>query len=183
LKTGKSMFGRRFLICALIMLLICPCFSVYADAVSTDQYWKTIPYLPDDMNVRFDVSDFVGGDYGNLLSATNKVSVLKMKETEIKIGNSNVSITAKTDGTITRVRLDSTDRDYCVEGICSNLGTSDANFLLNNAGYVEGNPSVDGEWRIFTNEAKGRFLAYKAQFASIDQLYYGLIGYMPISQK
>ena len=166
-----------------IGLLLLLSFCITAPGAEANSHYKTIQYLSADIAERFDLADFVGGDYRKLLSETGKVSVLKEKDSEIKIGNGNVSITAKKDGIITRVRLDPDDYDFCVEGMCSNLGTSDINYVLYYNGYVEGSGSEDGEWRIFTNEGKGRFVAYKTTFANVDQIYYGLTGYMPIKQK
>ena len=130
--------------------------SIEASAVESQQnsHYLTIPYLPDDIAERFELGDFVGGDYRNLLSATDQLSLLKKKGDAITIGNENVSITATKDGMITRVRLDLDDHDFCAEGMCSYLGTSDAHYILYNNGYVEGNGSEDGKWRVFTNEEK-----------------------------
>ena len=131
----------------------------------------------------FDLSRFVGGDYHSLLSDNSDLTIINENSKETKIGNENVIVTARNDGIITRIRLDAGESIFCVENIGAFMKPSKLISMLEQKGYVEGNKSEDGKWRIFLNEKKGRFLMFKIKNKKISHIYYGMTGYMPVKQK
>ena len=165
-------------ILAFTLLMSCAV-TTWAEGVGM---YVTIPYLGSSENpTRYDLMYFIGSTFYCLDQETYTLSETKHSSSEIKWGDSTTSVTGTGSGTITRIRLDNGNRNYCVAGICPGMGTSDVGYMLDEKGfsfdkYVTKNGE---EWTVCKNSSTKRFVAYHITYATVDTIYYGMEGYMP----
>ena len=169
----------------LYMILFCFAFpsviSAQEFSEDSDSYYRQIIYLREEDNQRrFDLAPFVGEDYHELLALTDEVQVLSSDDNEIKIGNDSVSITARADGVITRVRLDEDDRSFCIMGGCTQIVTSDMNYVLGERGFLKKGISEEGGWWMYKNSDEDMIVATDVRMTTVERIYYGMSEYMPI---
>ena len=176
------MKGKRITACLLALFIVIS--SVATVSASAIGYYAHIDYLGTyDNPDRFELCYFVGSTFDRLDAETWDLYEKSRSSSEIKWGNTYVSVTGTGSGKITRVCLHSGDKNYCLGKLCPGLGSSDAMATISNDNYGfvwDRDLNRNGEdWVIYKNSSSQRFIAYKLVRGYIDTVYYGMEGYMP----
>lgn len=136
-------------------------------------------------NTMMELSGYLGGSFSSVTGTKPGLEKIKDVPGEVKWQDADITVTGTSSENIVRVHF-LTDRDQegynkpvpAGFGMYLGLGESDAEYILYSDGWTEIQPTRDTEWEIFK---KGNYyVAFKCQYANLDDLYIALDGYLPL---
>lgn len=129
-----------------------------------------------------ELAQYIGDDYAVLLEAASDIEILEEREDETKLGNDNLSVSARKDRVIVRVGIRA-GSNYTAEGVGAGMDSESVEQKLQECGYSNTDVRMEDDrsiyWKIYENGENGKFFAYRRVGDMCDAVYCGLKDYMP----